>query len=96
MVENSIGVYESISVWMFKDSSLMGTFSLLPKPNYIDTSHIYVISSFTTNTMVSFNMPYFGDNTGSQCLLPFKFSYFGEDPWVLPEPFSLVLENGYA
>jgi hypothetical protein len=56
-------------------------FSLPPPVCYIDSDKVYAISIVATDPPSS---------------IPFKASYFEEDPWVVLEPSAFVEESGYV
>jgi hypothetical protein len=64
---------------MFNYSSLRGTFPLLAPVNYIASSPIYVISLVIDESIVHFEMPYFGESSAPSLSVPFQLYDFGED-----------------
>jgi hypothetical protein len=54
-VGDSQSAYMSVGVGMFKDSSLMGTFTLPPPPPSSNVAPINMISSFTSGSLGSFD-----------------------------------------
>lgn len=80
---------------MFKDSSLMGTFSLPLPVCYIATYPVYVISSTTTVSSVpSLMMPITGGTVPMQSVHS-KSYHVDNNPWMLPDPLIPTVSVGY-
>jgi hypothetical protein len=76
-VSGSMGAYDSVGVGMFKDSSLMGTFTLPPPFNPSNSTPICMISLGTIESQ--------GGSSASR-LVSSNVLDVNKDPWVVPHP----------
>ena len=81
-VSGSMGAYDSVGVSMFKDSSLMGTFTLHPPFNPSNSTPICMTSLDTIESQ--------GGSSSSRLVLSNVLDV-NKDPWVVPHPSKVEL-----